>query len=178
MVYILHRRCRSYTLTHVSGWNNWHKSTTTLWTEKKQNGYRFQMIGKSKGLLEYWMTDGTDYTYMANYVLQHWFQCRSHNLIPDLVEKKWIIESPKGVRDVIVLALYLQRQTRDFHANVSSRDKCYYKFGRNVFKHKAFVLTFSIILNSCSGQYTTTILHNLFEEVCFGCLRRVAIVHA
>jgi hypothetical protein len=57
----------------------------------------------------------------------------SHNDIPDLVQKKWIIKSPTGVRDV-VLVLFTTAKQRFSHlvynANMSRRDKWNYKFAQ------------------------------------------------
>ena len=57
----------------------------------------------------------------------------SHNDIPDLVQKKWIIKSPTGVRDV-VLGLFTTANQRCsrlvYNANMSRRDKWNYKFAQ------------------------------------------------
>jgi hypothetical protein len=71
----------------------------------------------------------------------------SHNDIPDLVQKKWIIKSHTGVRDV-VLGLFTTANQRFsrlvYNANISRREKWNYKFvRRSVFNHKTFVLVSS-----------------------------------
>jgi hypothetical protein len=61
----------------------------------------------------------------------------SHNDIPDLVQNKWIIKSPTGVRDV-VLGLFTTANQRFsrlmYNANMWRRDKWNYKFAQ----HKSF----------------------------------------
>jgi hypothetical protein len=71
----------------------------------------------------------------------------SHNDIPDLVQKKWIMKSPTGVRGVVlgIFTTANQRFSRlVYNANIARRDKWNYKFvRRSVFNHKTFVLVSS-----------------------------------
>ena len=57
----------------------------------------------------------------------------SHNDIPYLVQEKWIIKSPTGVRGV-VLGLFTTENQRFsrlvYNANMSRRDKRNYKFAQ------------------------------------------------
>jgi hypothetical protein len=60
--------------------------------------------------------------------------CYSHNDIPDLVQNKWIIKSPTGVRDVVLGLFYTTANQRFsrlvYNANMSRRDKWNYKFAQ------------------------------------------------
>jgi hypothetical protein len=71
----------------------------------------------------------------------------SHKDIPDLVQKKWIIKSPTGVRDVVLGLFTTANQIFSrlvYNANISRRDKWNYKFvRRSMFNHKTFVLVSS-----------------------------------
>ena len=38
--------------------------------ERQQNTFRFQMIGKSKSVLQWWLADGTDWPLLSNLALR------------------------------------------------------------------------------------------------------------
>jgi hypothetical protein len=54
----------------------------------------------------------------------------SHNDIPGLIQKKWIIKSPTGVRDIVLVLFTTAKHFYVYNANMSRRDKWNYKFAQ------------------------------------------------